>query len=112
MRIIMTFYPYLSGNWSEIIFVDGQLNEAGKFLFGDNSEVPMGKDYVLSKDCIYIHSGCRHCAIYLYQCITALVLLLRHLNTSDLGFEFRFGSTECLRGMYVKFHYHYPRRSR
>ncbi|XP_063584716.1 uncharacterized protein LOC134762272 [Penaeus indicus] len=45
MREFYFFVEADAGNWSEIIFVDGQLNDVGEFLFGDHSKVPMGSLY-------------------------------------------------------------------
>nr|XP_027226420.1 uncharacterized protein LOC113818449 [Penaeus vannamei] len=45
MREFYFFVEADAGNWSEIIFVDGQLNGGGEFVFSDNSDVPMGSPY-------------------------------------------------------------------
>ncbi|XP_042875817.1 uncharacterized protein LOC122255653 [Penaeus japonicus] len=46
--IMREFYHFVETSdelWSEIIFVDGELNEQGTFLFSSNSPVPMGSLY-------------------------------------------------------------------
>jgi len=60
---MMTLDPSLSGNWSEIIFVDGQLNGGGEFVFSDNSDVPMGENSIM----------CYHTK--LYACVVACVCM-------------------------------------